>query len=93
MRSASNTIDGGDQRFMAVDALALGAAGWLAAVGDSQGSVELYAVDGALALSRVFSSVVHATPVLCVRFCVVEEAFLLVAGTAAGDLVVVNCNE
>ena len=93
VRSASNTVDGGDQRFMAVDALALGAAGWLAAVGNSQGSVELYAVDGALALSRVFSSVVHATPVLCVRFCVVEEAFLLVAGTAAGDLVVVNCNE
>lgn len=93
MRNASNAIDGGDQRFMAVDVLQLAAETWLAAVGDSQGSVELYAVDGTFALTRVFASVVHATPVLCARFCVVDEDTMVVLGTAAGDLVVVNVNE
>lgn len=37
VRSASNTIDGGDQRFMAVNALALGAAGWAGCRGRQPG--------------------------------------------------------
>ena len=94
IRDASNSIEGGDQRFMDVSVLPCDAHRALVGVGDSRGSVELYAIsDTDCVLTRVFSSIVHATPILSLRLCEVEGDVLAVAGTASGDVVVLNCNE
>ena len=89
VRDAQNRIEGGDQRYMAIQGVQRSDGSVLVLLGDSKGQLHLFS----LALDRlqpvcVFSAEVHATPILCVDLCEADGQLFGFAGTAAGDLLV-----